>query len=128
VLRQARVVGERVEIDLDGPTGPETISAHHVVSATGFKVDLARLTYLDPALRERIACEAPGIPALSSHFETSARGLYVIGIASAPVFGPVMRFMFGAKHSSPRLASRLAREAGRESRHAQASGLEQATK
>jgi hypothetical protein len=127
-LRAARVAGERVEIDLVGPSGSETIAAHHVISATGFKVDIARLTYLDEALRGRIACEAPGIPALSSHFETSVRGLYVIGIASAPVFGPVMRFMFGAKHSSPHLASWLARHAAREGSHTHTSGLQQATK
>ena len=35
---------------------------------------------------------------LTPAFESTVPGLYFIGAASAPTFGPVMRFMFGAKH------------------------------
>ena len=31
----------------------------------------------------------------------------MVGLASAPVFGPIMRFMYGAKHVAPVLARRL---------------------
>ncbi|MFP3560290.1 NAD(P)/FAD-dependent oxidoreductase, partial [Paraburkholderia sp. SIMBA_049] len=41
---------------------------------------------------------------LASHFETRVRGLYVIGPASAQSFGPVMRFVYGAKHAAPHVA------------------------
>jgi hypothetical protein len=33
--------------------------------------------------------------------------LFIVGVASAPVFGPIMRFMYGAKHVAPVIARRL---------------------
>ena len=80
---------------------------NHVIAATGFEVDIDRLDYLEPALRAGIARESGGIPALNSNFETSVPGLFIIGVASSPVFGPIMRFMYGAKHVAPALARQL---------------------
>jgi lysine/ornithine N-monooxygenase len=99
--------GGGVRLQVRSPDGSSTLDTQHVVAATGFRVDIEQLEYLDPPLRQSIAREANGIPALSSHFETSVPGLYIVGIASAPVFGPIMRFMYGAKHAAPVLASRL---------------------
>ena len=59
--------------------------------------------YLDSTLRGSIAREDVA-PLLNANFETSVPGLYIVGIASAPTFGPVMRFMFGAKHAASALA------------------------
>jgi FAD-dependent urate hydroxylase len=83
------------------------VRANRVIAATGFEIDIDRLDYLEPALRANIARESGGIPALSSHFESSIPGLFVVGVASSPVFGPIMRFMYGAKHVAPTLARRL---------------------
>ncbi len=76
----------------------------HIIAATGFKVDVDRLDYLEPALRAAIAREGDAAPLLDARFETSVPGLFIVGVASAPTFGPVMRFMFGAKHVAPVLA------------------------
>ena len=84
-----------------------SIFTNHIVAGTGFKVDIDRLDYLDAELRRRIARESGGIPALDSRFETSVPGLFIVGVASSPVFGPIMRFMYGAKHVGPVLARRL---------------------
>jgi thioredoxin reductase len=84
----------------------KTIWTDHVIAATGYKVDLDRMDCLAPELRQYIAREGAA-PVLDSHFETSVPGLFMVGIASAPTFGPVMRFMFGAKHVAPVLARRL---------------------
>ena len=84
----------------------KTIWTDHVIAATGYKVDLARIDCLAPELRQSIARESAA-PVLNSQFETSVPGLFMVGIASAPSFGPVMRFMFGAKHAAPVLAKRL---------------------
>ena len=46
-------------------------------------------------------------PVLSANFESSAPGLHLIGLASAPSFGPVMRFVVGAVHPARRLARLL---------------------
>jgi hypothetical protein len=73
----------------------------HVIAGTGFRVNLERLGYLEPSLGRSIAREADGIPA------SSVPGLFIVGASSAPVSGPIMRFMYGAKHVAPLLASRL---------------------
>ncbi len=86
--------------------GLKTVWTDHVIAATGYKVDLDRMDCLAPELRQSIAREGAA-PVLDSQFETSVPGLFIAGIASAPTFGPVMRFMFGAKHAAPVLARRL---------------------
>ena len=86
--------------------GLKTVWTDHVIAATGYKVDLDRIDCLAPELRQSIAREGAA-PVLDSQFETSVPGLFIAGIASAPTFGPVMRFMFGAKHVAPVLARRL---------------------
>ena len=112
VLLRSRVLsaeaGERgVRLQLQGPAGTDVIDTQHVVAATGFRIDIDRLEYLESSLARSIAREAAGIPALDSRFETSVPGLFIVGVASAPVFGPIMRFMYGAKHVAPVLAHRL---------------------
>ena len=79
----------------------QEILTDHVVAATGFQVDIDRLDYLEPTLRAAVVRESGGIPALNPHFESSVPGLFIVGIASSPVFGPIMRFMYGAKHVAP---------------------------
>jgi cation diffusion facilitator CzcD-associated flavoprotein CzcO len=96
-----------VRLRIATPRGPRDIVTDHVIAATGYRVDIDRVQYLDGGLRSSIRREAGGIPALSSAFETSVPGLYIVGITSSPVFGPIMRFMYGAKHAAPILASRL---------------------
>lgn len=97
----------KVQLELTSPSGRVQLQADHVITATGFKVDIDRLDYLDPTLKRDIVREAGGIPALSSTFETSVPGLYFAGLASAPVFGPIMRFMYGSKHAASLVAKRL---------------------
>ena len=103
----AEVCERGVRLQVQGPAGTEVIDTQHVVAATGFRIDIDRLEYLEFSLARSIAREAAGIPALDSHFETSVPGLFIVGVASAPVFGPIMRFMYGAKHVAPVLVRRL---------------------
>jgi thioredoxin reductase len=107
VVQSARLEEGRVHLQVLGADGNTEIQTDHVIAATGFKVDIDRLEYLEPGLRQKIAREGPGIPDLSSSFETSVPRLFIVGIASAPVFGPIMRFMYGAKHVAPVLTRRL---------------------
>jgi hypothetical protein len=90
--------------------GVEEITADHVIGATGYRVDLARLPFLSDTMRAAIRlCDTS--PALSTKFESSVPGLYFVGITAANSFGPVSRFAFGARFTSPRLAAHLARAA-----------------
>jgi thioredoxin reductase len=105
-VRQAKAEHGRVCMEIQGPDGTKTVWTDHVIAATGYKVDLDRLDYLSPGLKQSITREG-GAPVLDSQFETSVPGLFIVGVASAPTFGPVMRFMFGAKHVAPVLTQRL---------------------
>ena len=75
----------------------EIVSVDHVIAATGYQVDLARMTFLDPQLARAIRTENAR-PALSLDYETSVPGLHIVGPAAAYSFGPVSRFVFGAVH------------------------------
>jgi cation diffusion facilitator CzcD-associated flavoprotein CzcO len=82
----------------------------HVIAATGFRVSISRLGFLDGPLREQIRT-VDDTPVLSRNFESSVPGLYLVGVASANSFGPLTRFAYGAKftarHISKHLAKRL---------------------
>jgi thioredoxin reductase len=98
---------ERVTLRLtNSESCEEALTCDHVVAATGFRVDLRRLLFVDCALREKISA-VEHTPILSRHFESSVPGLYFIGVAAANSFGPLMRFMFGAEFVALRLAKHL---------------------
>jgi hypothetical protein len=84
------------------------VTTDHVVSATGFRADLERLSFLDNGLRESIA-QVERTPILSDNFETSVPDLYVLGLLAANSFGPLLRFMCGTEFAAPRLARHLDR-------------------
>ena len=108
-LTSARLDGGRVALDIaDGQGRVSTIPADHIVAATGYKADLARLPFLDADLREGVET-IEGTPVLSDNFEASVPDLYFLGLAAANSFGPLLRFMFGAEFAAPRLAAHLRR-------------------
>jgi thioredoxin reductase len=84
--------------------------ADHVISATGYRVSIARMGFLDEAMRRQLH-KVEDTPVLSSHFETSVPGLYMVGLASAYSFGPLTRFACGAeftaKHISKHVAAKI---------------------
>ncbi len=106
-LESASAADGRVRLLVRRAGTAHELLTDHVIAGTGFEVDIDRCEYLDPVLRADLAREAGGIPALSGNFESSVPGLFIVGVASSPVFGPIMRFMYGAKHAAPVLARRL---------------------
>jgi thioredoxin reductase len=112
-VRSARIRGDvaAVTFGIDGG-GEKTIEAEHVVSATGFKVDMRRLRFIGPELMQRLYC-ADHTPVLSPHFETSIPGLFTVGITASNSFGPLLRFAYGAGFASHRLANFLLKTATR---------------
>jgi hypothetical protein len=106
-LVAAAVEDSRVALTLRKKDGLlETLHADHVIAATGFRVDLSRLTLLSPSLRNDIA-EYKGAPILTRRFESSVPGLHFIGLTAAASFGPLMRFTFGARYAARRLTRAL---------------------
>jgi thioredoxin reductase len=92
-------------VDAGGKTKETKVD--HVIAATGFQTDIARLDFLDETLKCEIATDHDA-PLLSKDFESSIKGLYFVGMPSAPTFGPVMRFAVGARFTADRLSRHLA--------------------
>jgi hypothetical protein len=101
----------RVRLSLAGLNGAggaaTTIEVDHVVAGTGYRVDLRRIEFLTEDVGAGIAL-CNGAPRLSGHFECSVPGLYFAGVSAANAFGPLMRFVAGARFASRRISSHLA--------------------
>ncbi|MFY9887377.1 MAG: NAD(P)-binding domain-containing protein [Streptosporangiaceae bacterium] len=96
-----------VTVSLAGPSGERSqVTADHVVAATGYRPDLRRLGFVGAELRAGIQTVA-NTAAVDSGYQTTVPGLYVIGPAVAPVFGPVMRFVYGSDYAASTVARRL---------------------
>jgi NADPH-dependent 2,4-dienoyl-CoA reductase/sulfur reductase-like enzyme len=109
----ARPSGSRLEVRIQQQgTGELRLAVDHLVCGTGFEVDVDRLLFLDDKVRSAIR-RVEKAPALSRHFESSVKGLYFIGPASAFSFGPLLRFVAGAAYAAPALARHIARNATR---------------
>jgi cation diffusion facilitator CzcD-associated flavoprotein CzcO len=105
---RAEPVGSRVRLTLrEEGAGERTIEVDHVIAGTGYVSDVDRLSYLDEQLRLRIR-RVERAPALSMNFESSVRGAYFVGPIAAFCFGPLFRFVCGAKYTAPALARHLA--------------------
>jgi cation diffusion facilitator CzcD-associated flavoprotein CzcO len=96
-VRSAREVNGELELALqDGSTR----RCDHVLLATGYRVDIARYTFLSRTLLDQIA-RVGGYPRLSRAFESSLDGLYFLGAPSAWSYGPLMRFVAGTEFAAP---------------------------
>jgi thioredoxin reductase len=103
----------------------ETLATDHVIAATGYRVDLERLSFLAPELRGAIRT-AEGAPALTRGFESSASGLFFVGLAAANTFGPLMRFAAGDEFAARRLSRLLGRRAREQAATAPITALQMA--
>ena len=79
----------------------EGVDADHVVFASGYRADLARVPYLSGVLDQFSVTD--GFPDLSPGFETSLPGLYVVGFSATRDFGPFYGFTKGCP-SAARIA------------------------
>jgi lysine/ornithine N-monooxygenase len=104
-LARAEVVGTGIRLGLDGNARTET-RYDHVIAGTGFRIDLDRLDFLGPELRQRVTV-ASGAPVLSRSFESSVPGLYFVGSMAAGSLGPNMRFLSGTRFTARRLVQAL---------------------
>jgi hypothetical protein len=108
-IRAAEQRNGEIRLTLRDASGDEKSHVtDRVVAATGYRVDVNRLGFLSENLRSRINT-VESAPVLSRHFESSVPGLYLTGLAAAPSFGPVMRFVFGVEYTAKSLARHLKR-------------------
>ncbi len=111
----AKPADGRVRLGGTAPDGTsKELEADHVIAATGYRTDLHRLPFLPQAIRSGLRTVA-GSPVVGRGYQSSVAGLYFIGPAVAPTFGPVMRFVFGTWHAGPVTARQVAGVTGRRS-------------
>ena len=91
--------------------GETNVVVDHVIAATGFRVSMRRLSFLDASLRGSLRC-VDDTPILKSNFEASVPGLYFVGLASANSFGPLVRFAYGAGFTARHLSRSLKKALG----------------
>jgi len=98
-ISQAAEKNGRLQVTVQNAGATSALETDHIIAATGYKVDLGNLKFLGDELRSGITSH-DGSPRLSATFESSVPNLHFVGLASAQSFGPVMRFVYGAKHAS----------------------------
>jgi cation diffusion facilitator CzcD-associated flavoprotein CzcO len=80
------------------------MSADHLIAATGYRVDIRSLSFLDAKLLQKLR-SYDAAPVLSSGFESSVPGLYFAGVATAKQFGPAMRFVAGVEYAARKITN-----------------------
>jgi cation diffusion facilitator CzcD-associated flavoprotein CzcO len=112
-VTSADVENGLVTLELTERNGAQSrLTFDHVIAATGYKVDIGRLTFVEQDLLTGIKAFEQ-TPVLSSTFESSLPGLYFVGISAANSFGPLLRFAFGVEFVARRLSKHLAKSAVR---------------
>ena len=69
----------------------DVLTVDHVVFATGYEVDLARVPFLAKGLLSRLDTQ-DGFPLLDAHFQTSVPGLYITSLPATRDFGAFLGF------------------------------------
>jgi thioredoxin reductase len=95
--------GIRLALD-DGSTR----EADYLLLGTGYQPDLHRLSYLDPTLRDTVE-QQQGLPIENEWLESSVPHLYFVGALAQQSFGPICRFVAGAKVAGEQIAHHVAR-------------------
>jgi FAD-dependent urate hydroxylase len=108
----------RLGVTTPGGAGRE-LEADHVIAATGYRIDLTRMAFLPEEIRSRLRTVVGSrSPAVGRDYQSSVPGLYFVGAAVAPTFGPLMRHVLGTWHASPVVARHVAVASGRTSQPA----------
>jgi FAD-dependent urate hydroxylase len=84
-------------------SGGELLHVDHVILATGYEADLARVPYLTGVINEIQL--ADGFPVLDEQFQTNVPGLFVTGFAATRDFGPFFGFVRGSTAAATIIAA-----------------------
>jgi hypothetical protein len=106
-LKSAEPRGSGVVLHLDGPER-SSVTADHVIAGTGFRVDVARLTFLSQDIQAGLVKRAD-CPVVNRAGESTIPGLYFAGVPAMVSLGPGVRFIAGTHYTSAQLARSVAR-------------------
>jgi cation diffusion facilitator CzcD-associated flavoprotein CzcO len=99
--------GDGVRLTVTAGGTREELTADHVIAATGYRADLTRLGFLGEDIRSALRTLG-GSALVGRGYQSSVLGLYAVGPLVAPSFGPVMRFVYGARHAALAVTRQLA--------------------
>lgn len=111
-VKSAEPHGSGVLLRLDGAR-KSSITADHVIAGTGFRVDLARLSFLSEEIQAGLVTRA-NCPMVNRAGESTIPGLYFAGAPTALSLGAGVRFISGTHQTAAQLARSVARRARRE--------------
>jgi len=94
-IQGARQSCAGVTLDLDD--GARTFD--HVLLATGYRIDVAKLGILAPDVLAAVATD-DGSPVLDIGYESSVPGLHFVGSTAVRSYGPLLRFVWGAGYAA----------------------------
>ncbi len=100
VIANATEQGQRVHLELSDGT---TRDVDHIILGTGYKADIHTMQFVDPALLQKVK-EHDGSPLLNEWFESSVPNLHFVGAPAGYVFGPLCRFVVGARIPARQIA------------------------
>jgi thioredoxin reductase len=106
-IMEATEQGERVSLKLSDGT---TREVDHLFLGTGYRPHIDRLEFIDSNLRQQIR-SSDGYPVLNKWFESSIPHLHFIGAIARNDFGPICRFVTGAKVPAQQIARHATRAA-----------------
>jgi FAD-dependent urate hydroxylase len=110
-VKSAQPQGSGVRLHLDGPKR-SSIEADHVIAGTGFRIDVARLSFLSEEIQAGLVTRA-NCPLVNRAGESTVPGLYFAGAHTMVSLGPGVRFISGTHHTAAQLARSVARNARR---------------
>src|SRR6185437_3817258 len=100
--RGAEIIRDEINLHLSAPNGTaKQIAVDHIITATGYQVDVAKLPFLSAAIQSGLKL-AYRTPLLSREFESTVPGLYFVGLPATLSFGPLCRFVLGGGFTARR--------------------------
>jgi thioredoxin reductase len=108
-LKSAEPQGSGVLLRLGGAK-QTSVAVDHVIAGTGFRMDMARLTFLSEEIQAGVVTRA-NLPLVNRAGESAVPGLYFAGALTTVSLGPGVRFISGTHQTAAQLARSVARRA-----------------
>lgn len=90
-------------------TGGDRVTVDHVIFATGYQADLARIPLLARGELLTAIEQRNGFPVLDAHLQTSIPGLFITGLPASQDFGPFWGFTAAVRTSAKLVGQGLLR-------------------
>ena len=104
VVRYRELSSGEIEVTL---SSGERLLVDHVLLATGYKFDVARIPYLAASGLIDDIQRDNGFPFLDEDFQTSVEGLFLTGRVASKAFGPNFGFVGGAPAAARIIVKKL---------------------